>query len=155
MTHIVENSLVAGGLIALFSIPFYIVIKRSKQKQLDVLKNKLFDKASALSIDLTRYEPLSDKIIGWAKPNKLLLLADVTEPEATVYNLAKANKTYVRKTMNGTAVGSIALQIADAQNKVLDSIPLYRQFQDNEMKLKEIEKQAKDWEMLLNSYLSA
>lgn len=154
MTHILENSLIAGGVMALFGVPLYIIIKRSKQKQLALLRNRLFNKASALSLDLTRYEQVSDRIIGWAKPGRLLLLADLNQSETIVYNLAKATKTYVRKTMNGTSVGSIALQIADAQNKVIDSVTFYRQFEDNEMKIKQIEKQAKDWETLLNSYLS-
>jgi hypothetical protein len=154
MTHILENSLIAGGLVALFSVPFYIITKRAKQKQLTLLKDRLLHKAADLSLDLTRYEPVSNKIIGWARPSKILLLADLAQSEVVVYNLTKAVRTYVLKTMNGTSVRSISLQIADAQNRVLDSLPFYQQFQDNEMKLKQFEKQAKDWETLLNAYLS-
>lgn len=154
MSHILENSLVAAGLVALFGVPFYIIAKRMKQKQQRLLKDKLFHKAADLSLDLTRYEPVNDKIIGWAEPGSVLLMADLAQPEVAVYSLAKAVKTYVLKTMKGTSVHSISLQIADAQNRVLDSLPFYQQFQDNEMKLKEFEKLAKDWETLLNAYLS-
>lgn len=154
MTHILENSLIAGGLVTLFSVPFYIIAKRSKQKQRTLLKDRLLHKAAELSLELTRQEPVHNKIIGWAAPSKILLLADLVQPEVAVYNLTKAVRTYVLKTMNGTSVRSISLQIADAQNKVLDTLPFYQQFQDNEMKLKQFEKQAKDWETLLNGYLS-
>lgn len=153
MTHILENSLIAGGLVTLFSVPFYIIAKRSKQKQQKLLEDRLLRKAADLSLELTRYESLSNKIIGWAKPSKILLLSHLSQSEVEVYNLTKAVRTYVLKTMNGTSVRSISLQIADAQNRVLDTLPFYQQFQDNEMKLKQFEKQAKDWETLLNSYL--
>lgn len=154
MTHILENSLIAGGLVTLFGVPFYIIARRAKQKQQRLLKDRLLQKAADLSLELTKYETLSSKIIGWARSSKILLMTNVSQPEVEVYNLTKAVRAYVLKTMNGTSVRSISLQIADAQNRVLDSLPFYQQFQDNEMKLKQFEKQAKDWETLLNAYLS-
>jgi len=81
----------------------------------------------------------------------LLAVTFGSQETVTVNDLNNASRCYVLKSMNGTALKSIILQIADQANRQLCSIPFYQQFIDNELKLKQLETQAKYWEQLLNS----
>ncbi|WP_184550308.1 hypothetical protein [Mucilaginibacter sp. FT3.2] len=149
MNHITENALVAGTLLAVFIIPIVIVTRRSKQKRIAGLNQQLQAIANEHQLSLSRSEFIGNKIIGWAQAGKKLLFG--THDTIVVSDLSAATRCYVLKSMNGTAVKSIILQIADSANRQLCSIHFYQQFMDNEMKLKQLEEQAKDWEQLLNS----
>lgn len=151
MNHITENALVAGTLLAIFIIPVVIVTRRSKQKRIAGLNQQLQAIANEHQLSLSRSEFIGNKIIGWAQAGKKLFFG--AHDAIIVSDLTAATRCYVLKSMNGTAVKSIILQIADSANRQLCSIPFYQQFMDNEMKLKQLEDQAKDWEQLLNSQL--
>ncbi|SEP14374.1 hypothetical protein [Mucilaginibacter sp. OK283] len=149
MNHITENALVAGTLLAVFIIPVVIITRRSKQKRFAALNQRLQAIANEHQLSISRSEFIGNKIIGWAQSGKALLFG--SQETVTVNDLNNAARCYVLKSMNGTAVKSIILQIADQANRQLCSIPFYQQFIDNELKLKQLETQAKDWEALLNS----
>jgi hypothetical protein len=149
MNHITENALVAGILLSIVIIPVVIITRKSKQKRIAALNQKLQTAANEYQLSLTRTELLGNKIIGWAQAGKTLLFGSI---EGIVLNdLNNATRCYVLKSMNGNSVKSIILQVADPVNRLVCSIPFYEQFMDNELTLKQLELQAKDWEQLLNN----
>lgn len=154
MTHALENALIAGGLISLFITPIYLAARRAHGKRVTLLNEKLQAALSQHNLSLTRSEHVGGKIIGWDQPNQTLIYADLTNPETLIYDLKQATKSYVLKSMNGSSVRSVLLQIADPKGKLISSLSFYQQFQDNEMKLNHFEKQARDWEQLLNAHLN-
>lgn len=148
-----ENALIAGGLLTLFVLPVYLFARRSQQKRKALLADKLHLTLTRLNLELTRSEYIGTKMLAWDQPNRTLLYADQNQPEVVVHDLRQAVRSYMIKSMNGTSVRSIILQIANPQGKLLCSIPFFQQFSDNEMKLKLYEKQAREWEQLLNTHL--
>lgn len=150
MNHITENALVAGILLSIFIIQVVIITRRSKQKRIASLNKHLQTIINEQQLSLTRSELIGNKIIGWAQAGKTLLFG--ASDGMMINNLSTANRCYVLKSMNGKAVKSIILQIADPTNRLVCSIPFYQQFMDNEQKLKQLEAQAKDWEQLLNNH---
>ncbi len=149
MNHITENALVAGVLLSIVLIPVVIITRKSKQKRIAALNQRLQSVANEHQLSLTRTELLGNKIIGWAQAGKALLFGSAEG--IAINDLSKAARCYVLKSMNGNAVKSIILQVADPVNRLVCSIPFYEQFMDNEMYLKQLELQAKDWEQLLNN----
>jgi hypothetical protein len=150
MNHITENALIAGVLLSIFILPVVVITRRSKQKRIASLNKHLQTIINEQQLSLTHSELIGNKIIGWAQAGKTLMFG--TSDGMMINDLSTANRCYVLKSMNGKAVKSIVLQIADPTNKLVCSIPFYQQFMDNELKLKQLEAQAKDWEQLLNSY---
>ena len=150
MNHITENALVAGVLLSIFILPVVAITRRSKQKRIASLNKHLQTIINEQQLSLTHSELIGNKIIGWAQAGKTLLFG--TSDGMMINDLSTANRCYILKSMNGKAVKSIVLQIADPTNKLVCSIPFYQQFTDNELKLKQLEAQAKDWEQLLNSH---
>ncbi|MDN3583204.1 hypothetical protein [Mucilaginibacter flavus] len=149
MNHITENALVAGVLLSIVLIPVVIITRKSKQKRIAALNQRLQSVANEHQLSLTRTELLGNKIIGWAQAGKALLFGSAEG--IAINDLSKAARCYVLKSMNGNAVKSIILQVADPVNRLVCSIPFYEQFMDNELALKQLEQQAKDWEQLLNN----
>jgi hypothetical protein len=149
MNHVTENALIAGTLLAIFIIPVVIITRRSKQKRIAALNQQLQSIANDNNLSLTRSELIGNKIIGWAQAGKALLFG--SGDSIVLNDLNAATRCYVMKSMNGTAVKSIILQITDAANRQLCSLYFYQQFADNELQLKQLENQAKDWELLLNN----
>jgi hypothetical protein len=154
MTHTIENALIAGGLLTLFIVPIYVVARRAQNKRAALLNQKLQGALTQHNLNLTRSEHLGRKMLGWDQQNQKLVYTDHEHPEAVIYDLQTATKSYVLKSMNGTSVKSITLQVTDLKQKLVCSLPFYHQFMDNEMKLNQFESQAKDWEQLLNSHLN-
>jgi hypothetical protein len=153
MNHTAENALIVGALLVTFVLPIYLVVLQSRKKRNAKLTERLNTVINEQNLSLTRSEQIGRKMIGWDHQNKVLLFADSNQQEVELNDLKKASKCYVLKNMNGSAVRSIFLQIVDPHNKLVCSIPCYEQFVDNEMKLKRVDQQAKDWEQLLNAHL--
>jgi hypothetical protein len=151
MNHITENALIAGTLLAVFVIPAVIITRRSKQKRIKALNQRLQIVLNERGLSLTSSQLLGNKIIGWAQSAKTLIFG--THDKMIISDLTAAVKFYVIKSMNGTSVKSIILQIANQNNQSVCAIPFYEQFLDNEMNVKELEVQAKSWETMLNSHL--
>ena len=153
MNHAMENALIVGALLITFALPIYIITKQSTKKRRAQLMERLNAIISERNLSLTRSEQIGAKMIGWDQQNKILLFAHQNQADITVNDLKKASKCYVLKNMSGSSVRSIFLQIVDPNNNLVCSIPCYEQFVDNEMKLKRVDQQTKDWELLLNSHL--
>jgi hypothetical protein len=126
--------------------------RHARQKRLTNLNNRLNEVVEANDLDLSLSEIIGDKILGWDHNRKVMVVVSNDIKDAAVTNLNQASRSYVLKNMNGTSVKSISLQITDPGNKLLYSIPFYKQFADNEMKVKKLEEQAKEWELLLNNH---
>ncbi|HTD99673.1 MAG TPA: hypothetical protein VK668_10305 [Mucilaginibacter sp.] len=153
MNHTAENALIVGAFLTTILLPVYLVIRQSSKKRKAKLTERLNTVINDHNLSLTRSEQIGNKMIGWDQPNKILVLADNNQPEVEVNDLKQASKCYVLRNMSGNSVRSIFLQIVDPHNKLLCSIPCYEQFVDNEMKLKRVDQQVRDWEQLLNAHL--
>jgi hypothetical protein len=152
MNEVSENALIVGTLLLALAIPVYIITKQSKKRRVAKLNERLQSAIHTNQLNLTRSELIGNKIIGWDQSSKMLLLADHADHGMALNDLNLASRSYVLKSMNGSAVKSIILQVVDSGNKHLCSVPFYQQFIDNELKLKKLDQQAKDWEQLLNSH---
>ena len=150
MNHVSESALVVGILLLIFIVPVYVIARLSRKKRQAKLIEQLQTAVSLRQLDLTHSELLDNKIIGWSKEDKMLLFAVHHDDGVIVNDLSAASRAYVIRNMNGSAVKSVMLQIADSNNMILCGVPFYEQFTDNELKLKRLETQARDWEQLLN-----
>ncbi len=151
MNHITENALIAGTLLSVFIIPIVVITRRSKQKRVTALNQRLQTVVNERNLSLTKSQLIGNKIIGWVQSAQTLIFG--TQDKMVISDLSNATRCYVIKSMNGSSVKSIILQVADDQNRTVCAIPFYEQFIDNEMNVSQLETQVKSWEFLLNSHL--
>ncbi|WP_183561474.1 hypothetical protein [Mucilaginibacter sp. SP1R1] len=154
MNHVSENALIVGTLLLIFIVPVYIISRQSKKRRKAKLNERLLTAIQDRQLSLTRSELIGNKIIGWDQSNKMLLFTAHDSQSMNVNDLKAASRSYVIKNMNGSAVKSVKLQVVDPNNMLLCSIPFYEQFMDNELKIKQLDEQAKGWEQLLNSHFA-
>jgi cbb3-type cytochrome oxidase subunit 3 len=153
MNHTMQSALIVSALLLLFIIPVYFIFRRDQKTRKAQLNERLNAAILSNHLSLTRAEFVGNKMIGWDQQNKMMLFTQQNDTEVTLNDLSSASGSYILKSMNGSSVRSVILQIVDSRNALVCSIPFYQQFSDNEMKLKIFEQQAKDWEQLLNSHL--
>jgi hypothetical protein len=150
MEQIIENSLIAGALFVLIVLPFIVIGRRLKKKREAGLIGRLNDAARAYGLNLSRYRMINNNLVGWDWENRALIFAmDEERPE--YINLDKVSKCYTLKRMNGSDVRSVSLELLDGDNRLINSIPFYRQFTDSEMTLNNALKYAAEWESLITS----
>jgi hypothetical protein len=148
MTQIIENSLIAGTLFILIVLPFIILGRKLKKKREAEMLNKLNEAAINYGLKLTRYIAINNNLIGWDRENATLLFAlDEERPE--YIKLDGVGRCYTLKKMNGRAVRSISLELHDMNDRLINSIPFYRQFTDSEMTLEKALKYSAEWELLV------
>jgi hypothetical protein len=150
MEQIIENSLIAGALFVLIVLPFIVIGRRLKKKREAGMISRLNDAARAYGLNLSRYRMINNNLVGWDWENRALIFAmDEERPE--YINLDKVSRCYTLKRMNGSDVRSVSLELLDGDNRLINSIPFYRQFTDSEMTLNNALKYAAEWESLITS----
>ena len=155
MNHVMENTLIVAVLLFILIVPFIIASARLKRKRKEKLGALLQDVTEKYRLTLSRSEPVGDKIVGWDAATKILICIANVVDEPQYIALKEAVKCRVLRTVNGTSVRSIALLFEGRNGQAVGELSLYRQFTDNEMKLKDIERQARHWEQLLNADMAS
>lgn len=75
MNNTLENALVASAILAIFVLPVVILAQRAKRRGKTALITTLELEARKQASQLTRFDLLDNKIIGWApEPQKVLFL---------------------------------------------------------------------------------
>lgn len=150
MNQIIENSLIAGCLLALIVLPFIFVSRRLKKQRSDGMIARLKEAAGTFGMNLSRYNIINNAVLGWDSEQRRLLFAlDEERPENV--NLDNVSGCYTLKRMNGRDVRSVSLQLLDGNDRLLHSISFYRQFTDSELTLNKALEHSAEWETLIKT----
>lgn len=153
MNHTLENALVTGAILATFVLPVIMIAQQAKRRRRTALITTLELAARKQALQLTRFDLLDNKIIGWDQELQTVLFCYATDQKPTVIDLSHIAKCHAIIKTNGSAIRSITLQFQDRDNKSLYRLPFYEQFIDNEMHLKKTQRCCKEWEQLINANL--
>jgi|GEM_PF-7082529 len=100
---------------------------------------------------LTRYEMISERLVGWCHSEQVLLVVERHDIAPLMISLKAADKCYVIKKADRKTVKVIRLLFATRHNRVVYDLFLYKQGRDSNPR--KIEKQCRNWHELLNSHL--
>jgi hypothetical protein len=153
MNHVLENALIVGALLCVFIIPVIFVARQSRIKRKQKLAALLQAVIDAHGLTLNKSVQIGERLLGWDSSKKIVVLIDGTDKEPQVTSLPSVVSCHVLKTHQNTTLQSIQIQFANLHNQVLHSVCLYQQYKDNEMQLKEIEKQVDEWENWFNAHV--
>jgi hypothetical protein len=153
MSHVLENALIVGALLCVFIVPVIFVARQSRIKRKQKLAALLQAVIDAHVLTLNKYVQIGERLLGWDSSKKIVVLIDGTDKEPQVTSLPSVVSCHVLKTHQNTALQSIQIQFTNLHNQVLHSVWLYQQYKDNEMQLKEIEKQVGEWENWFNAHV--
>ena len=154
MENNIENTLIAGGLLGLISMPFLVINYLSKKKIRSGVTAKLTDLAHKAKSQISHYEQLGAKAIGLDKNTRTILFVDTNETSELIIDLAKIKACKLLKKMNAAGVGSIELQLRDENNTLLYVVPFYRRFIDDESYLSAVFKVAEKWRQLIYNLIN-
>lgn len=150
MNHILENTLVVTLLLLFLILPFYIASRRLKQQRRKKLQEIFHEQFEKYQLTLDRSAPAGERLLGWNAGARLLICVESVTTDPVLVDLKAASHCRISKIMLGDSVRTVALAFTDKQGKIVNELILYRQFIDNEMKLKQLLVQAAYWEEYLN-----
>lgn len=149
MDHTLENALIAGALLSIIIIPFWIITRRAKKQRQITLAARLTDLANSINCSIMQPDLLDTKAIGLDEDKGLIFFVDTYEEGNQVIDLANAASCMLLKRMDRSAINSVQLCIKDKHEKLLHSLLFYKRFADNENHLSKVVKIAEKWRLLI------
>lgn len=150
MSPVAAIVLIAVILLVFLIVPILISVWRSDRKRHHLLADCLHAAAESNGLHLAHFEGVGNRIIGLDKQqHKVLFLDDIHYP-VYIIDLHQIDGCQVLKTRSFRTVQTISLHLFDFQGKLTYELLFYRQFVDNELKLKRFERQSRKWEALVN-----
>lgn len=150
-----ENALIAALFLLCFIIPVIIVARRAARKKNNVLKNTLENAAADHQLKINHAEAIGNRMLGWDdEQHTLLYLGNQQEP-VLVLPLSNGHRCAFSQDVRNGAVHQMMLLVVDKHGRVLEQLPFFRKFLDNEMKLTGMTEQVKAWEASINQKQAA
>lgn len=155
MENNLENALIAGGLLGLIIIPFWVITHLSKRTKISLaMSAKLAALAGRSNCQLSRSEQFGARAIGLDENAGTILFIDTNRNKDLIIDLAEITACKLLKKMEAAAVGSIALQLIKGNGVLSYTVPFYRRFIDDETSLPIIIKAAEKWRGLIHGLVS-
>ncbi|HEY4327488.1 MAG TPA: hypothetical protein VGN20_26120 [Mucilaginibacter sp.] len=149
MEHTMENALIAGILLSVIIIPFFVITQKSKKQRKVALAARLTDLADKTNCQITQSDLLDTKAIGLDENSQTILFIDTNEENNLIIDLTEISTCNLLKKIDSSAINSIQLHIKDKNDKLLHVVPFYKRFADNESHLSIVAKTAEKWRLLI------
>ena len=163
MTPIFLSALIMAVAIAAFLL-FELLYNLHRQKKMEKLQAALDKKTARSGLTISKQQLLGDRIIGFdERKNKVLFLqlagkkTDRTLIDLDTIRICKVDKTYTSfwhgREKGGVLVQTISLQFTYKNGSAPLLLPFYLNTVDQVFEIKDRDKQATEWQMLLSSRL--
>lgn len=152
MTNVIENTLVTGILFLIIIIPIILVSRRAKRKRLEKSVAVLNALAQHNQLNLTKSDLFGNNALGLdSSKNVLIYVNTLTQELISKTELDRINHCEVVQKMDNDSVNSIELILTGQASA---KISFYKQFHDDEMKIKQFQQLAEYWKQEISQQIS-
>jgi hypothetical protein len=155
MENNLEDALIAGGLLGLIIIPFWVITQLSKKKIRSAMTARLAALAYQSKCQLSRSEQFGAKAIGLDENAGRVFFMDTHKNEQLMIDLTRVTACKLLKKMDLNAVRSIELQLINENGALSSIVPFYRRFIDDELRIPAVIKTAEKWKCLIHGLISS
>lgn len=153
MNHIITNSLIMAALIIVVIIPIYILSRSHSKKRLQRLTQRFNALADEHQLLIYEKESFTSIMIGYDLTKRTVLFVKLVQEneESKVVQLENIAQCNVVDDNTNGGTTEIKLVLKDLKETI--ELSFYKQFIDNEMKMKLLKSKAEFWNQHINKLL--
>jgi len=152
MTHILENCLIAGVLIAIVLLPVILAMIRSRKRRKQKISAELIAAEQERDLSFQHIDHLDAFVIALDPLKKKLIQMDHADYQIGQIDLDEIDSCVLEEKKRGNTLQLLQLGLRDKDQKILH-IVFYKQYHDNDWHLKRTIRLAAKWKLLIQDVI--
>ncbi|HYK75795.1 MAG TPA: hypothetical protein VEV16_02370 [Daejeonella sp.] len=154
MNNVIENSLVTGILFLIIIAPIILASRRAKRKRLEKSAAALHELAGKNHLNLTKSDIFGNSALGLDALKNVLIYVNTQSNELICKtDLSRISSCEIVQSMDQNSITSIQL-VLYGKEQPFTSISFYKQFHDDEMKIKQFQQLVETWKQEIDQLIS-
>ncbi|MCR8556630.1 hypothetical protein KXD93_03210 [Mucilaginibacter sp. BJC16-A38] len=153
MTHTIENTLITGILCIIIFIPIYLAVRSARIKKAKKVSNELSKIEKELNLSLQAIEHFDSFVIAIDRAKKTIIKMALNDYSPELIDLRGVTSCRLDEEKLGKATQQLQLILLDKDKQALHHIVFYRQYVDNEVRLKRTAQVAAQWEVMIKALI--
>jgi hypothetical protein len=150
MSQIMQNSLVVAMLFFIIAVPLYFVSRRARLQKKKKINDRLKKAAAETNLSFQFTDHLDTFSLALDQTKNVLVQFEHGEEKLEVIDLKDIHYCQLIEKKQGNQTNLLQLLLSNQHQVVKHNFTFYRQFQDNEMRLRITALTAAVWETRLN-----
>ena len=153
MTHTIENGLITAILCIIIFIPIYLVVRNARIKKKKKISNELSAIEKDLDLSLQAIEQFDSFVIAIDRAKKIIVKMALKDYSPQLIDLNGITACMLDEKKQGKAIQQLQLVLLGKDQIPLHHIVFYRQYVDNEGRLKQTTRIAAQWEVMIKAII--
>ncbi|HEY4194014.1 MAG TPA: hypothetical protein VGM63_00645 [Mucilaginibacter sp.] len=154
MNRIVENCLIVAVLLIIILIPVCLAIRKSRINKKKEIGNELIKAERQFKTCFHHIDQLDSFVIAMDQKKKVIFQMDLKDYKSELIDLKDVSNCIVEEKKQRNTIQLLQLVLRNSSQQALHHIILYKQYVDNEGRLKNLLKTASQWEVMINRAVS-
>ncbi|MDP9076475.1 MAG: hypothetical protein M3O71_03545 [Bacteroidota bacterium] len=153
MTHTIENTLITGILCIIIFIPIYMAVRSARIKKAKKVSTELSRIEKEYNLSLQTIEQFDSFVIAIDRAKKTIIKMALNNYSLELIDLRGVTNCMLDEEKQGKATQQLQLVLLGKDQQALHHIVFYRQYVDNEGRLKRITQVAAQWEVMIKALI--
>jgi hypothetical protein len=154
MNRIIENCLIVAVLLIIILIPVCLAIRNSRINKKKEIGNELIKAERQFKACFHHIDQLDSFVIAMDQKKKVIFQMDLKDYKSELIDLKDVSNCIVEEKKQRNTIQLLQLVLRNSSQQALHHIILYKQYVDNEGRLKNLIKTASQWEVMINRAVS-
>lgn len=153
MTHTTENILITAILCIIIFIPVYLSVRSARIKKAKKVSNELSKIEKDLNLSLQAIEQFDSFVIAIDRAKKIIIKMALKDYSLQLIDLDGVTNCRLDEKKLGKTTQQLQLVLLGKDQQPLHHIIFYRQYVDNEGRLKRTAQVAAQWEVMVKAII--